>query len=63
MKIDMPDKLLPVFRELARRHLEDTRAQLHLMGAGHPQAGRAVEVLNDARELAAIAGVKLPAAA
>lgn len=63
MPAEVPDRLMPLFRELARCHLEDARAQYRLMGAGHPQAPRAVEVLEDARELARIAGVPLPAAA
>lgn len=63
MPYDIPERLQPLLRELARRHLEDSRAQLYLMGAGHPQAGRAVEVLADARELARIAGLPEPKAA
>ena len=62
MNIQIPDRLLPLFRELARRHLVDMRAQLHLMGAGHPQASRAAEVLQDAHELARAAGVPEPKA-
>lgn len=63
MEIHIPERLNPLVRELARRHLEDMRAQLHLMGPGHPQAARAVEVLQDARELARATGVPEPQAA
>lgn len=63
MSACVPDRLMPLFRELARRHLVDSRAQLQMMGAGHPQAWRALEALDDARELARLAGVPAAVAA
>ena len=51
MPREIPDKLLPVARECARRHLSDRYAQAMLLGPNHPEAKRLAAALADAREL------------
>lgn len=63
MKIDIPDRLVPLHKVLLKQHLEAMRTQAHLYGAGHPEAKRLAEALKDARELAEAVGLPTTVAA
>ena len=52
----IPDHLVDLFRELAHQHLVEQIQQLQRMGHDHPQAQTARFHLDQARELAEVAG-------